>query len=76
MTSLFKPNTQSPTATAALVKPTAPMPDPESAAAQEARRLELAKIMGRSGRSSTILSTEASRSNNDSYSASKLGSSA
>lgn len=59
MTSLFG-SPQAPQA-APVVKPPAPMPDSNSAAVQEARRKAQTDIMGRAGRSSTILTAPQDR---------------
>ena len=56
-------------------KPPAPMPDPDSAGVREARRRAQLDIMGRAGRSSTILTTPERRGSSD-YTATRLGSSA
>lgn len=55
-------------------KAPAPMPtaDPNSPAQREARRKANADIMGRAGRSSTILTAPGDR-NSDTYSSPKLG---
>jgi hypothetical protein len=52
-------------------KPAAPMPDSESAAVVEARRKAQADIMGRAGRSSTILTAPKDRGGD--YSSTALG---
>lgn len=61
---------QKSSAAAPTPQPTAPMPDPEDPANREARRNRAAKILGRGGRSSTILTTPESRGE---YSGEKLG---
>lgn len=55
------------------VKPPAPIPDQNSPAAMEANRREQQKIMGRAGRSSTILTAPGQRGGAPDYTASKLG---
>jgi len=58
------------------VKPPAPMPDQNSTEAMEARRRAQMDVMGRAGRSSTILTAPSQRGGNTDYTASRLGSSA
>lgn len=53
-------------------KPVAPMPDANSPQVRERRRAAQADIMGRAGRSSTILTAPADRGG-DSYASPKLG---
>lgn len=52
-------------------KPPAPMPDADSAAVREARRKAQMDIMGRAGRSSTILTEPKNRGGD--YSSTTLG---
>lgn len=69
MSGLFAPDTPAPVAP--VVKPPAPMPDSNSAAVMEARRKAQTDIMGRAGRSSTILTAPKDRGGD--YSANTLG---
>lgn len=56
------------------VQPPAAMPDPESPQALEAKRRQQLDIMGRAGRSSTILTAPDNRGNSGTaYTGSKLG---
>jgi hypothetical protein len=55
------------------VKPPAPMPDPNSPGALEAKRKTELDIMGRAGRSSTILTAPKDRGD---YTGTKLGTAA
>ena len=59
-------------------QPSAPatMPDDQSPAVLEARRREREKMMSRAGRSSTIMTTDETRGNGDSYAGKTLGSGA
>jgi hypothetical protein len=68
MGNLFSPKAAEP-------KPVATMPDPDGPAAQEARRRKQAEIMGRAGRSSTILSAPRNNPTGDfdSYDKKNLG---
>lgn len=68
MTSLFKPKVNVPAVT-----PAAPMPDAQAPEVREARRRDAERIMGRAGRSSTILTSPSSRKSEDSYTAKTLG---
>lgn len=73
MTSLFAPKPQ-PLPAAPAVTPPAPMPDQNSASAIEANRKAQMDIMGRAGRTSTILTAPNQRGGNTDYTAKSLGS--
>lgn len=73
MSGLFSKPQAAPVAAAPEVKPPAPMPDPDAQAAREARRKSQMDIMGRAGRSSTILTAPDARGGTAPYSASRLG---
>ena len=71
MSSMFAPDTPAAVPAAA---PPPTMPDPQSPDALAAKRRVQQDVMGRAGRSSTILSTAMSRGESaGSYSATKLG---
>ena len=74
MASMFLPDPP-PQAAAPEVKPPPTMPDLQSPGAMAAKRRTQEEIMGRAGRSSTILSTATSRARagGDAYNATKLG---
>jgi len=73
MGGLFQPKVQQVAVAPPEPKPPAPMPDSNSPQVREARRRSNAEIMGRAGRSSTILSAPENRAGGDSYSQAKLG---
>lgn len=54
-------------------KPPAPMPDEQSPAVLEASRQERERILGRAGRTSTILTSPSTRAGSDTYSGTTLG---
>lgn len=71
--SMFAPDPPPPTAVASPAPPPT-MPDPQSPDALAAKRRSQQEVMGRAGRSSTILSTAMSRGElGSSYGATKLG---
>lgn len=72
MSSLFSGPQQSAPAAPPTPKPPAPMPDSMSPLVMEAKRKAQLDIMGRAGRSSTILTAPKERGG-DSYSANTLG---
>jgi hypothetical protein len=72
MSGLFGSNQSSAPAAAPVVTPPAVMPDTNSAAAIEARRRAQLDVMGRAGRTSTILTAPRDRGG-DSYSSTTLG---